>query len=128
MRRFFSPLMIRRTHTFLSLFFTPLLLLFLVTGCWQMLVPEEYRDEKTSVREFLDKLSTVHKDGYFPQAGHADPSTLGFRILVGAMGVCLLVTILLGLWLAWKQSGKKAGALTALALGVAVPVAILWLA
>ena len=128
MKRLFSPLQIRRTHTFLSLFFTPLLLLFIGTGCWQMLVPEEYREEKTPLREVLEKLSTVHKDGYLPRAGHTDPSTLAFRILVGAMGVCLLVTILLGLWLAWKQSGKKAWALAALALGVAVPLAILWLA
>jgi hypothetical protein len=123
----FSPLVIRRTHTYLSLFFTPLLLLFIGTGCWQMLLPEEFREEKGPVRQFLDKLSTVHKDGYFPRAGEADPSTLLFRILAGAMGLCLLATILLGLWLAWKQSAKKHRAALVLGLGVAIPLAILWL-
>lgn len=128
MRPIFSPLVLRRTHTFLSLFFTPLLLLFIATGCWQMLLPEEFREEKGPVREILEKLSTVHTDGYFPRAGQAAPSTLLFRVLVGAMGVCLLVTILLGLWLAWKHSAKKVQALLALALGVAIPLVILWLA
>lgn len=128
MHSLFSPLIIRRTHTFLSLFFTPLLLLFIATGCWQMLVSEESREEKTPVREFLEKLSTIHTDGYLPRSGHADPSTFVFRIFVGAMGACLLLTILLGLWLAWKQSARKSWALLALGLGVAVPLAILWLA
>ena len=54
--------------------------------------------------------------------------TIAFRVLVGAMGVCLLVTILLGLWLAWKQSGRKHWALLAIGLGVVIPIAILWLA
>jgi len=93
-----------------------------------MLLPEEFREDKGPVRQFLEKLSTVHTDGYFPRAGQADPSTLTFRILVGTMGVCLLVTILLGLWLAWKHSAKKRSALLALALGVAIPIVILWLA
>lgn len=128
MRSIFSPLIIRRTHTFLSLFFTPLLLLFIATGCWQMLVPEDTREANGTVQKILEKLSTIHTDGYFPKAGHADPSTTLFHILVGAMGICLLVTILLGLWLAWKQSGRKHWALLALGLGVAIPAAILWLA
>ncbi|MBN8709348.1 MAG: hypothetical protein BGO12_08305 [Verrucomicrobia bacterium 61-8] len=128
MRSLFSPLVLRRTHTFLSLFFAPLLLLFIATGCWQMLLPEDYREENTPVRKFLEKLSTIHTDGYFPRAGEADPSTIAFRVLVGAMGVCLLVTILLGLWLAWKQSGRKHWALLAIGLGVVIPIAILWLA
>jgi len=128
MRSLFSPLVLRRTHTFLSLFFTPILLLFIGTGCWQMLLSEEYREEKTPIREVFEKLSTIHKDGYLPRAGHADPSTLAFRILVAAMGLCLLVTILIGLWLAWKQSSRKHWALLALGLGVAIPAAILWLA
>jgi len=128
MRSIFSPLVIRRTHSFLSLFFTPLLLLFIITGCWQMLVPEDYREGNGAFRKVLGKLSTVHTDGYFPHAGQADPSTALFHILVGAMGACLLVTILLGLWLAWKQSAKKHWAMIALGLGVAIPAAILWLA
>jgi hypothetical protein len=128
MRSIFSPLVIRRAHTFLSLFFTPLLLLFIGTGCWQMLWPEEFREKNGPVRKLLEKLSTIHTDGYFPRAGQADPSTAIFHILVGAMGVCLLLTILLGLWLAWKQSAKKHWALLALGLGIAVPAAILWLA
>lgn len=93
-----------------------------------MLVPEDYREGKGPVREVLENLSTIHTDGYFPRAGQADPSTLLFHILVGAMGICLLVTILLGLWLAWKQSARKHWALLALGLGVIVPIAILWLA
>ena len=127
MRSLFSPLGIRRMHTFLSVFFTPLLLLFLITGCWQLLVPEHVREEKGLVRGFLEDLSTVHTDGYFPRAGAADPSSIVFKVLVAVMGLALLVTILLGLYLSWKQA-KRSWAMVALALGVAVPVVILWLA
>lgn len=127
MRFAFSPLVLRRVHTFLSLFFTPLLLLFLITGCWQLLVPEEVREEKGALREWLEKISTIHTDAYYPKAGVADPATDIFKILVGAMGLALVLTILLGLYLAWKQSTRR-WSLLALGLGVAVPALILWLA
>jgi hypothetical protein len=128
MRKFLSPAVIRRAHALLSLFFTPLLLIFVITGCWQMLVPEEVREEPGAVRQLLDKFSTVHTDGYFPRAGVHDPSTLAFKIVIALMGLALGVTILLGLQLAWKTNARKLWPAAALGLGVVVPAVILWLA
>ena len=120
------PATARKAHTFLSLFFAPLLVLFVVTGCWQTLIPQDIRDGDGWASQLLDKLSTVHKDAYFPRAGEADPSTAAFKIIVGLMGAAMLATILLGLYLAWRASPQKTA--IALALGVAVPALVLWLA
>jgi len=103
------PAPVRKIHTVLSLLFSPLLAFFIVTGCWQMLVPEDIRDGDGWVAGWMDKLATVHKDAYFPKAGVADPSTVVFKILTGCMAAALLATILFGLYLAWRGAPKKSG-------------------
>jgi hypothetical protein len=123
-----SQAVARKVHTFLSLFFTPLLVLFVATGFWQMLIPEETREQPGRMREWLEKLSTVHTEGYWPKAGTADPSVFLFKLLAGALCAALLLSILLGLFLAWKSARRKRWVVLALGLGVAVPALVLWLA
>lgn len=118
----------RRLHAFLSIFFTPLLLLFILTGAWQMMVPEEEREKPGMIRKLAEDLSTVHTDGYFPKAGTADPSTTGFKILTAGLCVALVVSILLGLVLAWNSPRNRWWSVVALVLGVLIPALILWLA
>lgn len=118
----------RKVHTFLGLFFTPLLLLFVATGFWQMFIPEEAREEPGGMRALLEKLSTVHTEGYFPKAGTADPSVFFFKLLAGALCAALLVSLFLGLFLAWKSTPRKRWVVLALGLGIAIPALALWLA
>lgn len=115
---------VRKVHTFLSVFFTPLLLLFLLTGLWQMLVPEDIREENPG----LEGLSTVHTDAFYPKAGVPDPATTPFKLLVLGLGIALTLSILLGLVLAWKHAKVKTWVILALSLGILVPFLVLWLA
>lgn len=121
-------LAIRRLHTVLSIFFTPLLLLFIGTGLWQSVVPEDEREKPGFFHKIAGDLSTVHTDGYFPRAGVADPSTSAFKILLALLCAALVLSILMGLGLAWSNSRNKWWSALALLLGVLVPALILWIA
>jgi len=119
---------IRRVHTFLSIFFAPMLLMFIVTGFWQTAIPEEKAAEPGFLHQIAEDFSRVHTDSYFPKAGVADPSTVGFKILVVALCVALVVSIVLGLILAWNHAKNGWWSVLALVLGIVVPALILWAA
>ena len=121
----------RRVHLFLSIFFTPLLILFIVTGWWQTAVSSDDRDNGTGAfHDLMSKLSNVHTDHSYPGFhighGHAAPGLL--KGLVIAMAVALLGSILLGLFLAWQSLRRKWIVLLCLILGIVVPVAAIYFA
>jgi hypothetical protein len=131
-------LLARRLHLFLSVFFAPLLLLFVVTGWAQTM-----GFVRSSV--VMEKLSRVHTSQYFPttietnkrfggQIGTARngrppwSTTRPTKLLVAAMCVALLVSIALGLVLAFTMVKNRIPVWIALILGVATPVVFLALA
>src|ERR1041384_91593 len=64
---FRSMLKLRRLHLYLGVFFSPMLLFFLVTGWYQTAYP----DRRKSVFEasaVMDRLRAVHADQTFPVA------------------------------------------------------------
>ena len=132
---------IRRIHLYLSVFFTPLLLLFIITG-WAQTVGFD----QTSI---MKNFSEVHTRQYFPMtrtihgakgekltlAGQTGTSKSGRQImiwptkwLVVAMCVSLMVSISLGLVLAFTMVRNRIPVWIALILGVATPVLLLALA
>jgi 4-amino-4-deoxy-L-arabinose transferase-like glycosyltransferase len=117
----------RRTHLFLSVFFSPLLVLFIVTGCWQTFTTDEERQADGGVAHTLMvKLSSIHTDDEFPRANEGHHSPVAFKFFVLSMALALLASIALGLALAW-QIKRKGLVLAALILGVIVPAALLFL-
>jgi hypothetical protein len=126
-------LVVRRLHLYLSVFFAPLLLLFIVSGLAQTM---DF-DHSTPL---LRDLSQVHTKQFFPTA--ADAGKIGEKIdrarfteltkpmrwLVAAMCGALLVSICLGLALAFTMVRKRAPVWIALILGIATPVLLLALA
>ena len=117
---------LRAIHTGLGVFFSPLLLLFIVTGWWQTFATDETKDHGP-VNAFLARLSDIHTDDYFKHHAGEPHSSGHFKLYVSCMAVTLIVSILLGLALAC-QTGKQARwASLAFALGVAVPAVILYL-
>jgi hypothetical protein len=118
----------RRAHLFLGVFFSPLLLLFIVTGWWQTVTTD---DEKEAPGGFLHtlmgRLSNIHTDDSLPGPGADRHSHLGFKILIVAMCVALIASIALGLVLAW-QYRRRGLVLAAFAAGIVVPALLLWLA
>jgi hypothetical protein len=140
-------LWVRRTHLYLSVFFAPLLLLFVITGWAQTM---DF-DHSTTL---MQKLSRVHTSQYFPTesapdrktvfttgspakfeiAGHTGAKNAVKRIswptkwLVAAMCVALIVSISLGLVLAFTMVRNRIPVWIALILGVATPVLLLAIA
>src|SRR5260370_7892851 len=97
---------LRRLHTFLGVFFSPLLLLFVISGWWQTVSPK--RNEGLGFgRSGIEKLSTIHVDNYFPLPGARNYSTDLFKVLVVIMAAGLIFTTLLGLVMAFRFAKRK---------------------
>ena len=121
----------RRAHLFLSVFFSPLLILFIVTGWWQTAVSRDDRENGTGAfHDWMANLANLHTDRSYPGFhighGHAVPGFL--QGLVIAMAAALLFSILIGLFLAWQSLRQKWLVLLCLLLGIAVPLAAIYLA
>lgn len=115
---------VRTVHTWLSVFFSPLLLLFILTGWWQTFVSDDDKD-KGFFNTTMAKFSNIHTDDYFSSTAATHPASEPFKILVGCMAVTLIVTILLGLALACQTVRKFWWTVLGFLLGIAVPAAAL---
>jgi hypothetical protein len=115
---------VRTIHTWLGVFFSPLLLLFIITGWWQTFTPDDDKD-KGRFNLFIGKFSNINTDDYFERAGGHHASEL-FKILVACMAVSLIFTILLGLALACQTMKRFWWIALALLLGILVPATILY--
>jgi len=118
-------LRVRTIHTWLGVFFSPLLLLFVMTGWWQT-----FQDPDNPKTDFfnttMSKFSNIHTDDYWEKAGGHPHASEYFKILVACMAVALITTILFGLALSCQNAKKAVGSVIALSLGILVPVLILY--
>jgi glycerol uptake facilitator-like aquaporin len=117
---------LRRIHTFLGCFFAPLLLFFVATGWYQTVNPDRKKGEGEA-DTLVGRLSTVHVDQHFPTASAQVYHTALFRYLVVVMCVALITTIALGIVLAFRSSRQRWQIWLSLALGILVPMFLLWL-
>ena len=146
-------LIVRRLHLYLSVFFAPLLLMFVVSGWAQTM---DFGRSSTMMRG----LEQVHMHQYYstgPQAdrarggggrpdgeagrfagrgggerldgrgerGRTRTSTMPMKWLVAVMSVSLIISLLLGLVLAFTVVPSRIPVWLALDLGVAVPAGLL---
>lgn len=117
----------RQLHTWLGVFFSPLLLLFICTGWWQTFTSDDDREkEKDFFNSLMARFSSVHTDDYFSHAGGSHEASEPFRILVGCMAAALIVTIILGLVLACQNAKKTRWNGLALLLGILIPALLLY--
>jgi len=116
---------LRKIHTFLGVFFSPLLLLFIITGCWQTFVSDDDRS-KGYFNALMSKFSSIHTDDYFPHHGANQHGSEGFKILVASMALALAVSILLGLVLAFQSMKKAWWVVLTLLLGILIPATLLY--
>lgn len=118
--------LVRQLHLFLSVLFAPLLVFFIATG-WYQTVTTQRNKTLGEQDTWLTKLSSVHVDQIYPSETTMEYTTTLFKILVVAMSICLLVTIGLGIYLAFRSSRRKWAVWLSLALGILLPVVFLWL-
>ena len=117
---------IRRIHTYLGCFFAPLLLFFVLTGWYQTVTPNRQKGHG-ELGDWKARLSSVHKDSIYPAESANTYSPQLFRALVVVMAVALIVTLLLGVFMAVRFTPKKWPVWMSLVLGLLVPLIFLWL-
>lgn len=118
--------LLRRLHLYLGVFFAPLLLFFISTGWYQTLHTNRNKTPGEA-DNWISRLTSIHVDSIYPaQSANTFSPTL-FRVLVVAMAVSLIVTVALGIYLAFRTLPRKWPVWVSLALGLLVPVVLLWL-
>jgi len=118
---------IRKIHLYLSVFFAPLLIFFIGTG-WYQTVSTQRNKLLGEQDTFASRLTSVHVDQIYPSnSGTGEYSTILFKTMVISMCVALLVTIALGIILAFKTSRRAWVVCTCLFFGACLPLVFLWL-
>jgi len=118
--------LIRRIHLYLGCFFAPLLLFYVITGWYQTVNPDRRKGVSDS-QDLVSRLSRVHVEQYYPTESASGYSTRLFRVLIVIMANALISTVILGIILAFRTSRNKWPVWLSLALGIALPVILLWL-
>jgi hypothetical protein len=111
---------VRAIHTWLGVFFSPLLLMFIITGWWQTFVSDEDKD-KGFFNSMMGKFSSIHTDDAFAGNAGTPHASETFKILVACMAVALIITILLGLALSCQTVRKFWWTALAFLLGILIP-------
>jgi len=101
---------LRSIHLYLGCIFAPMLLFFAVSGIWQTLGLHS---------EFLQWLSAIHTSARFKN-GH-EPSSPALRLFVVIMAVSFIVSIILGVIMAFKFGRSRRAAFYCLAAGAVIP-------
>ena len=117
---------LRRLHLYLGCFFAPLLIFYVVTGWYQTVNPDRRKGVSDST-DLISRLSRVHVEQYYPTESASGYSTRLFRGLVVIMATALMTTVILGIVLAFRSSRNKWPVWLSLALGIVLPVLLLWL-
>lgn len=105
---------LRNIHLHLGCVFAPLLLFFGASGIWQTLgIPSI----------FLQRLSTIHPNATLKNGGELTSPAL--RAVTVVMAVCFLVTILLGVVMAFCFGRSRRAVLGCLATGALVPLGLI---
>src|SRR5215831_8996691 len=111
---------LRRLHTYLGVFFAPLLLFYVLTGWYQTVVHDRLKSPGDA-ETLAQHLRTIHVDQIYPtNKGLSHPSSPKmFQWMVVTMAIALTVTILLGIIIAFKSARKPWPILASLVLGLA---------
>lgn len=133
---------IRRIHLFLGCFITPLLLLYLISGFVFIAYPERQKDEGEA-QSLMQKLWWMHTDQQWPRgvSDEIDPlanpedqpktittyeaNTTLFKFLVYGVVIIAVITMILGLVLAFKTTKDKPPVIISLVLGILIPAIVL---
>ena len=103
-----------------------MLLFYLGTGWYQTLNPNRNKG-LAEKGDWISRLRSVHVDQVYPSDSVTEYSPTAFRILVVAMSICLITTIGLGIYLAFRSTRQSWSVWLSLAAGILVPVLLLWL-
>lgn len=142
---------LRRYHTYLGLFFAPMILLFAVSGALQTFRLQEAKGYGGTPPNWIVWLASVHKDQGPPREARVErpkaagpavasekpagrpakdakrPSPLPLKIFVVLLSIALAASTVLGVMIALSIKSVRRVSLALLALGTVVPVVLLWI-
>lgn len=108
---------LRALHLYLGCIFAPMLLFFAVSGIWQTLGIHPW---------LLQRLSTIHTSHALKAGGSLTSVFMVAFVLV--MAASFMLTIVLGVVMAFKHARSRRVVLTCLGAGIALPLALVLLA
>jgi hypothetical protein len=117
---------IRRLHLYLGCFFAPLLLFFVATG-WYQTMQIDRQKRRGEAETWIERITSVHKDQVFPTEAAIGYNTTLFKWFVVLMSIALIATVLLGIMLAFRTLRLRWPVYLSLALGIGLPILLLWL-
>lgn len=118
----------RSIHLYLGCFFAPLLIFFLVSGCWQTFnfhhdskSPDGFRSP-----ELVKSLSSLHTEQSWKEKDEGGRASEPFKYLIILMSLGILATTVLGIVLAFKYVQAWIVWLCLFA-GIGVPWFLIWI-
>jgi hypothetical protein len=140
---------LRLAHFYLGVFFAPLIVFFAFTGVLQVFkLHEAYRQVPGAQGkdDWIAWFASFHKEqawiapkaerpnaerpgaappGAQPDSRGKDPVAQPMKWLVAAMGVALMLTTCIGLYIAFSYPKRRRGFFVALVTGIATPLALM---
>jgi hypothetical protein len=114
---------IRKAHLYVGLLCAPLVIFFATTGAYQIMFPD--RSKFGEAEGFWARLRTVHVDGIYPSTEIEKYSPDLFHGLAIFMALALILSAVLGIFMAFRFSKNKKPVWLILILGIALPVIFL---
>ena len=131
---------LRRFHLYLGMFFAPAILFFAFSG---MLQTFDFHEPENKPAQWLKVIAQIHKKQDLPKPRKARPSAgrpakgeapppaapahspLPLKVFTGLMSIGLMLSTLLGIWIALSMRAGRAIAIVMLIIGTALPIALL---
>jgi ABC-type spermidine/putrescine transport system permease subunit I len=116
-------------HLYLGSLFGPLLIVFAVSGAWQVFrFNDAKKDGSYKPAKVITLFTDIHKDAVLPGVSRRDSSAAAMRWFVLAAAAGLALTTVLGIVMAYRLSRRPALVTTLLIAGVVLPAALMLLA
>ena len=114
---------IRRAHLYLGALFAPVLLLFTVSGAWQVFRWNDARKDGTyTPPRVIQVVSSIHRDSTLSRG--VPPST-AFKVFAFSACGALVATTILGVVMAYRFTPNPRLVTFCILLGIALPVLLL---
>jgi len=118
---------LRLLHLYLGSLFGPLLIVFAVSGAWQVFrFNDAKKDGSYKPAKVITLFTDIHKDAVLPGVTRRQGAAMRWFVLAAAAG--LACTTVLGIVMAYRLSRRPALVTTLLIAGVVLPAALLLLA
>ena len=119
-------LFLRRLHLYLGCLFAPVLIMFAVSGAWQLFNFHKTKKDGSYVApDSLVAVSAIHMESHLEGTPGRNFTPLRYFMVAAAVG--LVTTSILGVVMAYRFSQQPIAATSYLLLGIAIPAVILWI-